>query len=115
VKWEQDLLGALGFGLDLSRCAVSGAVADLAYVSPRTGRAVSRSAGRPYHNKLLQLPDFLWRQERADRRQITLGITLTGYFLAHHVFAQQGRTLPAARVRLAERMRQSAAIDTMRE
>jgi DNA repair protein RecO (recombination protein O) len=113
VKWEQDLLGALGFGLDLSRCAVSGAVADLAYVSPRTGRAVSRSAGRHYHNKLLQLPGFLWRQEPADRRQITLGMTLTGYFLAHHVFAPRGRTLPAARVRLAERIRQPAATDMM--
>lgn len=115
VKWEKELIGAIGFGLDLSRCAVSGGVADLAYVSPRTGRAVSRTAGLPYHDKLLQLPGFLWRQEPADRRQITLGMTLTGFFLAHHVFAPQGRTLPAARTRLAERMQQRAAADTMRE
>ena len=113
VKWEQELLGAIGFGLDLSRCAVSGAVADLAYVSPRTGRAVSRAAGLPHHDKLLQLPGFLWRQEPGDPRQITLGMTLTGHFLVHHVFAPQGRTLPAARTRLAERMRQRAAADTI--
>jgi DNA repair protein RecO (recombination protein O) len=115
VKWEQGLLGAMGFGLDLSRCAVSGVTSDLAYVSPRTGRAVSRGAGLPYHGKLLPLPGFLWREEPADRQQIALGMALTGYFLTHHVFAPQGRTLPAARTRLAERMRQAAAVDTIRE
>jgi DNA repair protein RecO (recombination protein O) len=113
VKWEQDLLGALGFGLDLSRCAVSGSTADLAYVSPRTGRAVSRTAGLPYHDKLLRLPEFLWRDTPADEAQLVLGLTLTGHFLAHHVFAPQGRTLPPARMRLAERMRQAAAAATI--
>ncbi|HXO91441.1 MAG TPA: DNA repair protein RecO [Stellaceae bacterium] len=114
VTWEQDLLGALGFGLDLTRCAVSGATADLAYVSPRTGRAVSRTAGLPYSDKLLRLPEFLWRDVPIDEGQLALGLTLTGYFLAHHVFAPQGRALPAARLRLAERMRQAAAADTIR-
>jgi DNA repair protein RecO (recombination protein O) len=115
VKWEQEMLGAIGFGLDLSRCAVSGEAADLAYVSPRTGRAVSRAAGLPYRDKLLPLPGFLWRQEPADREQIALGMALTGHFLTHHVFAPQGRTLPAARIRLAERMRQAPATVTMRD
>ena len=64
-----DLLAALGFGLDLARCAATGATTDLAYVSPRTGRAVSRTAGRPYHDKLLRLPDFLWRDAPADEAQ----------------------------------------------
>jgi DNA repair protein RecO (recombination protein O) len=114
VKWEQDFLGALGFGLDLTCCAVSGATADLAYVSPRTGRAVSRTAGLPYSDKLLRLPEFLWRDVPADEGQLALGLTLTGYFLAHHVFTPQGRAVPAARLRLAERMRQAAAADTMR-
>jgi DNA repair protein RecO (recombination protein O) len=114
VKWEQDVLGALGFGLDLTCCAVSGATADLAYVSPRTGRAVSRTAGLPYSDKLLRLPEFLWRDVPADEGQLALGLTLTGYFLAHHVFTPQGRAVPAARSRLAERMRQAAAADTMR-
>jgi DNA repair protein RecO (recombination protein O) len=114
VTWEQDLLGALGYGLDLTRCAVSGATADLAYVSPRTGRAVSRTAGLPYSVKLLRLPEFLWRDVPIDEGQLALGLTLTGYFLAHHVFAPQGRALPAPRLRLAERMRQAAAADTIR-
>ena len=113
VKWEQDLLAALGFGLDLGRCAVSGAIADLAYVSPRTGRAVSRTAGLPYHDKLLRLPEFLWCASPADEAQLVLGMTLTGHFLAHHVFAPQGRTLPPARIRLAERMRQAAMAATI--
>ena len=110
VMWEKDLLGALGFGLDLTRCAVSGVTVDLAYVSPRTGCAVSRTAGLPYHDKLLRLPVFLWQDGPADRGQISLGITLTGHFLAHHVFAPQGRSLPTARVRLAELMRRQAAM-----
>ena len=113
VRWEQDLLGALGFGLDLGRCAVSGSTADLAYVSPRTGRAVSRRAGLPHRDKLLRLPEFLWCDTPADEAQLVLGLTLTGYFLAQHVFAPQGRALPAARIRLAERMRQAAAAVTI--
>jgi DNA repair protein RecO (recombination protein O) len=113
VRWEQDLLGALGFGLDLSRCAVSGLTADLAYVSPRTGRAVSRTAGQPYQDKLLRLPEFLWSDAQADEAQLVLGMSLTGHFLARHVFAPQGRALPPARVRLAARMRQAAAAATI--
>ena len=114
VRWEHDLLSALGFGLDLSRCAVSGATAGLAYVSPRTGRAVSRTSGLPYHDRLLPLPEFLWRNTPADEAELDLGMTLTGHFLVHHVFAPQGRTLPAARMRLAERMREAAVAATIR-
>ena len=113
VRWEHDLLSVLGFGLDLSRCAVSGATAGLAYVSPRTGRAVSRTSGLPYHDRLLPLPEFLWRNTPADEAELDLGMTLTGHFLVHHVFAPQGRTLPAARMRLAERMREAAVAATI--
>jgi DNA repair protein RecO (recombination protein O) len=113
VGWERDLLAALGFGLDLGRCAVTGAATDLAYVSPRTGRAVSRAAGLPYHGRLLILPRFLWRDGPAGAHEITLGLTLTEHFLVQHVFAPHGRTLPAARVRLAERMRHAAADATI--
>jgi DNA repair protein RecO (recombination protein O) len=109
VEWERDLLAALGFGLDLSRCAVSGATTDLAYVSPRTGRAVSRAAGLPYHDKLLKLPEFLWRYGPADPQQIAFGMALTEHFLVRHVFQPHGRTLPAARSRLAERMQSAVA------
>ncbi len=113
VGWECSLLAALGFGLDLTRCAATGVTADLAYVSPRTGRAVSLAAGRPYHDKLLPLPDFLWQDVPAERREIALGLGLTEHFLLHHVLLPQGGTLPPARARLAQRMRQRAAADTI--
>ena len=108
VRWEVGLLAALGFGLDLARCAATGATGDLAYVSPRTGRAVSRAAGLPYRDKLLRLPEFLWRAAPAERPEIALGLALTGHFLRHHVLSPHGRDLPDARRRLAERMRGAA-------
>jgi DNA repair protein RecO (recombination protein O) len=105
VAWECTLLAALGYGLDLSVCAATGVNDDLAYVSPRSGRAVSRSAGTPYHEKLLALPAFLWRDASAAGAELDAGLTLTGYFLHHHLLAPQGRTLPEARARLAQRLR----------
>lgn len=108
VAWECDLLAALGFGLDLSCCAVTGVTEDLVYVSPRTGRAVSREAGRPYRDKLLPLPDFLVRDAPADGAAIVAGLTLTGYFLHRHLLLPQGRSIPEARERLVERMRRAA-------
>ena len=105
VAWECGLLAALGFGLDLDRCAVTGSVDDLAYVSPRTGRAVSRAAGAAYRDKLLPLPDFLWRDAPARSGDIAAGLALTRYFLLHHLLLPYGRQMPEARERLAERMR----------
>ena len=105
VAWECTLLTALGYGLDLSACAATGVNDDLAYVSPRSGRAVSRSAGAPYREKLLALPAFLWRDAAANGAELDAGLTLTGYFLHHHLLAPQGRTLPEARARLADRLR----------
>jgi DNA repair protein RecO (recombination protein O) len=113
VVWECELLAALGFGLDLASCAATGTNQDLSYVSPRSGRAVSREAGRPYHDKLLPLPAFLWREEPAAAADIAAGLELTGYFLLHHVLAPHGGRLPDARERLAERMRRAAAADTI--
>jgi DNA repair protein RecO (recombination protein O) len=109
VLWECGLLAALGFGLDLGSCAVSGATDDLTHVSPRTGRAVSRAAAAPYREKLLPLPGFLWRDAPADRAEITAGLALTEHFLLHHMLLPHGRGLPEARVRLAERMRRPTA------
>ncbi|HWB49749.1 MAG TPA: DNA repair protein RecO [Stellaceae bacterium] len=105
VAWECALLAALGFGLDLTACAATGVNDDLVYVSPRTGRAVSRSAGAPYHDKLLALPGFLWRAVPAEGGDISAGLALTGYFLHHHLLEPQGRVLPEARARLADRLR----------
>jgi DNA repair protein RecO (recombination protein O) len=110
VGWECSLLAALGFGLDLTRCAVTGAAVDLAYVSPRSGRVVSREAGLAYHDKLLALPAFLWRNAAADTAQIAVGLRLTEHFLLHHVLLPQGRTLPPARSRLAARLRHVPAV-----
>jgi len=105
VAWECGLLAALGYGLDLTTCAATGVNDDLAYVSPRSGRAVSRSAGTPYHDKLLALPAFLCRDAPAENADIIAGLALTGHFLHHHLLAPHGRTLPEARARLAERLR----------
>jgi DNA repair protein RecO (recombination protein O) len=109
VLWECGLLAALGFGLDLGRCAATGTNQDLAYVSPRSGRAVSREAGRPYHDKLLPLPAFLWRDAPATPEDIVAGLILTRHFFLHHLLEPQGGRLPEARERLLERMRRHAA------
>ena len=86
VRWELALLAALGFGLDLSRCAATGETADLAYVSPKTGRAVSRAAGQGYHDRLLPLPLFLIDAAATpDAADLLSGLRLTGYFLDRHV------------------------------
>jgi DNA repair protein RecO (recombination protein O) len=108
IAWEIDLLAGLGFGLDLERCALTGATEDLAYVSPRSGRAVSRAAAAPYRDKLLSLPEFLWRAAAASEADITAGLTLTRHFLLHHLLAPYGRRLPEARERLVERLRRAA-------
>ncbi len=82
VRFEAGLLQELGFGLDLSRCAATGSTDDLIYVSPRTGRAVSRSAGEPYKDKMLKLPPFLLgAQAGLSDGDVDLGLVLTGHFL----------------------------------
>jgi DNA repair protein RecO (recombination protein O) len=101
VHWEMMLLQDLGFGLDLSACAATGVETDLAFVSPRSGRAVSRHAGEAYGDRLLRLPAFLV-EETADAtpQDVILGLTLTGHFLERHVLQPHGQTLPQSRERL---------------
>jgi DNA repair protein RecO (recombination protein O) len=102
VRFELALLAALGYGLDLGACAATGAREGLAFVSPKSGRAVSAAAGAPYRDRLLSLPAFLLGDAlAADAAAIAAGFALTGYFLEQHVFAPQGGRLPAARRRLA--------------
>lgn len=84
VMWEIALLEALGFGLDLTKCAGGGDANDLAYVSPKSGRAVSRQMGLPYQDKLLPLPPFLVKNVPIDEKMIFQGLNLTGYFLLHY-------------------------------
>jgi len=111
VKLEFTLLAAAGFGLDLERCAATGQSNDLLYVSPKSGRAVSREAGREYHDKLFVLPEFLKniphptplpKGEGIEMREIIQGLKICGYFIEQRIFAPQGRLLPSARVRFVE-------------
>ena len=106
VKWELGLLQELGFGLDLSACAATGEVDDLVFVSPKSGRAVSRHAGAPYKGVLLNLPDFLLGGGGAgDLAQVTDGLKLTGFFLERHVYHG---ALPPARTRLLQKVQGAA-------
>jgi DNA repair protein RecO (recombination protein O) len=102
VRWEMGVLDALGFGLDLARCAATGQGHDLRYVSPRSGRAVSSEAGEPYRGRLLELPSFLIepRDASAHGNDIEAGLRLTGYFLAERVLGPHQRQIPVARSRL---------------
>jgi len=102
VRWEMGLLDELGFGLDLSRCASTGQAEDLAYVSPKTGRAVSRAAGQPYHEKLFLLPAFLNGGVGGSPLDVIEGFKLTGFFLERHVFGPRQVAMPAARDWLCE-------------
>ncbi|HAT34278.1 MAG TPA: DNA repair protein RecO [Rhodospirillaceae bacterium] len=101
VYWELHLLTDIGFGLDLEECAATGDTDDLIYVSPKSGRAVSRSAGEPYKEKLFALPAFLRGHGEAAESDIADGLALTGYFLQRHVFQPRQRALPDTRLRLA--------------
>jgi DNA repair protein RecO (recombination protein O) len=104
VRWEAGLLNELGFGLDLARCASTGSAEDLIYVSPRTGRAVSRDAGEPYRDRLLPLPAFLLGRQagEAGAQEILAGLELTGHFLHQWVLAPHDKKMPDARQRLTE-------------
>jgi DNA repair protein RecO (recombination protein O) len=104
VRFELGLLQELGFGLDLSACAMTGAVEGLAYVSPKSGRAVTAAAGAPWKEKLLALPAFLLEAPAGELSQADVydGLMLTGHFLERHVLATAGRAMPAARTRLLE-------------
>ncbi|HMK90919.1 MAG TPA: DNA repair protein RecO [Methylocystis sp.] len=100
ARFELALLRALGFGLDLSACALTGASEDLAYVSPRSGRAVSRSAGAPWRERLLPFPAFLQDDDFARRpadAELADAFRLSGHFLDRDVFAPRGAPMPLAR------------------
>lgn len=105
VRFEAGLLEDLGFGLDLSVCAVSGSTDDLVWVSPRTGRAVSLQAGLPYADKLLKLPPFmLGAQAGVGDGDVKAGFDLTGHFLERFVFNPLNQPLPPARVWMLDRL-----------
>lgn len=107
VRWELGVLSELGFRLDLSHCASTGVTDDLAWVSPKSARAVSAEAGKPYEAQLLALPAFLRPGGEAAEtgEEVLQGLKLTGYFLEKNLFAPHDRTVPQARTRLVERFR----------
>ncbi len=110
VRWELELLRELGFGLDLTACAATGATDDLAYVSPKSGRAVSRAAGADWRHRLLPLPGFLIGAAEAGAGDIADGLTLSGAFLDRCLFAPHQRKLPPARERFVERFTRTTTI-----
>lgn len=121
VMWEIALLRELGFSLDLKRCAGGGDAADLCYVSPKTGRAVSKAAGFIYKEKLLTLPPFLSPSggEGGDD-EILDGLKMTSYFLEHWVFNHHTQGVPEARLRFEARFKKAvdggqAAADGIKE
>ena len=115
VQWEISLLADLGFGLDLSQCAASGVTQGLAFVSPKTGRAVCAEAGKPYRDKLLTLPEFLTHPDSGPPsfRDMEQGLALTGFFLRRHVFAPHHRDEPPARIRFVDRLRRMSTLSGM--
>ncbi len=111
VRFEAGLLQDLGFEMDFSKCAVTGSADDLAWVSPRTGRAVSRGAGEPYKERLLALPPFLLSAQGGLREgDIGAGLDLTAHFLSQNVFGPLNRPLPPARIWLVERLSQAGRL-----
>jgi DNA repair protein RecO (recombination protein O) len=94
VRWELGLLDELGFGLDLTRCAATGTRENLAYVSPKSGKAVSAEAGAPFGERLFRLPPFLRGSGAASPEDVIEGLKLAAFFLARHVYEPRGQSLP---------------------
>lgn len=111
VRYELLVLAELGFGLDLSSCAVSGSDEDLVAVSPRSGRAVARVEAEPYAGKLLRLPPFIREGGSGSWRDIADGLELTGHFLRRDVLTDRLAVVGEARSRLVERLRRAGGLD----
>ncbi len=109
VRYELLVLAELGFGLDLDRCVATGADDDLAFVSPKSGGAVSRGAAFGYEAKLLRLPQFLMVGGEAGWPDIFDGLRLTGHFLARDILVDRRADPLAARDRLVDRLKRAVA------
>ncbi len=104
--FEQHLLSACGFGLDVSACAATGTTEELAYVSPKSGRAVSRAAGRPYHDRLFPLPAYYLQPDTPSNPAECLdALRINAYFMERRLCAEDGRALPAIRDRLEQKIK----------
>jgi DNA repair protein RecO (recombination protein O) len=105
ARYELLILSELGFGLDLSECAATGAASNLAFVSPKSGRAVSIEGAGEYKDRLLPLPAFLADGGAADWKDIFDGLRLTGHFLARDLLIERQADVLGARERLIDRLR----------
>jgi DNA repair protein RecO (recombination protein O) len=112
VLLEIELLSHLGFRLDLDSCAATGDTENLAYISPKSGRAVCESAGQPYRDKLFKLPKYLINGQNSDYnpQEITNGLDICAYFLEKYIFKPHNAKLPVARLRFAEVMREKELV-----
>ena len=110
VRYELLLLGELGFGLDLDRCAVTGANDKLVAVSPKSGRAVSAAEAEPYAGRLLPLPPFVRDGGTGTWQEIAQGLDLTGHFLSRDLLTDRSRPIGEARNRLVERLRRAGGL-----
>ena len=104
VRYELLVLGELGFGLDLSQCAATGSQDDLAFVSPKSGRAVSGAAAAAYRDRLFPLPRFLLAGGATTWEEVFDGLRLTGHFIARDLLIERQADVLAARERLVERL-----------
>jgi DNA repair protein RecO (recombination protein O) len=110
VRFELKLLAELGFGLDLGECAATGEADELIYVSPKSGRAVSRAAGEPWKDQLLPLPGFLnGNRSSAGAAEVAAGFALTEFFLLRRVYEPRGLSLPEARAAFLGALARAAA------
>ncbi|HZG08094.1 MAG TPA: DNA repair protein RecO [Allosphingosinicella sp.] len=109
VRYELLVLAELGFGLDLAECAATGTSDDLAFVSPKSGRAVSAGAGEAYRAQLFALPPFLLDGGAADWADIHAGLRITGHFLARDLLIERQADVLDARARLVDRLRRATA------
>lgn len=109
VRFERDLLAELGYGLDLGKCVVTGEREGLAYVSPRTGRAVTEAGAGEYRDRLLVLPVFLTADAPAPWRDVAAGLALTGHFLDRFFVESDGAGLTEERRRLADSIHEKSS------
>lgn len=111
ARFELGLLAELGYGLDLERCAITGETDNLAFVSPRTGRAATAEAGEPFADRLLRLPPFLTDPNAVpEPGDVADAMALAGYFLERRVFDQLGQGMPDSRRRLIETLGHSGRL-----
>jgi len=110
LRWELALLEELGFGLDLSACAVTGSTEGLVWVSPRTGRAVTDAGAGEWRDRMLPLPPVLRGEGAAPDAEIVTAFATTGHFLNARVAPELGaKPLPEARQRFVDLFARRAA------